>query len=366
MGAVAAVGSGVDALFESVCAGRSGRARLRGFDRSRFTAQHAYEVDDRPVGGGDVPGRATRLLLDAVGQAAEDAGLGDDLSGIPILVGTGMREMRSLELWWRDGSPFADSGLNFGAALRERFRADITHTFSNGCSASLYALALASDLLGQEGDDAPEHVIVAGVDVVTESMYGLAERVRPYGGTGRSVSLGDGAAAIVLRRTGGDAARVHGRLRGVSLSCDAHHVTAPSRDGIAEVMRSAYRLAGVRPGDVDLVMLHGDGTPGEGDAEAAALAEVFGTDEAAPLMTAVKSMTGQTLGAAGLIDLIVGIRALGEGRVPTIAWPRGTTDDAPPRFVTGAAAEGQRMNVAQLNAFGLGGINAVAIVEGGP
>ncbi|NEC93275.1 3-oxoacyl-ACP synthase, partial [Streptomyces sp. SID12501] len=91
-----------------------------------------------------------------------------------------------------------------------------------------------------------------------------------------------------------------------------------------------------------------------------------GTDAAAPLMTAVKSMTGQTLGAAGLIDLIVGIRALGEGRVPTIAWPRGTADGAPLRFVTGAAAEGQRMNVAQLNAFGLGGINAVAIVEGGP
>ncbi|WP_330335026.1 3-oxoacyl-ACP synthase [Streptomyces sp. NBC_00536] len=366
MGAVAAVGSGVDELFESVCAGRSGRARLRGFDRSRFRAQHAYEVDDRPVGGGDVPGRATRLLLDAVGQAAEDAGLGDDLRGVPVLVGTGMREMRSLELWWRDGSPFADSGMNFGAALRERFNADVTHTFSNGCSASLYALALASDLLGQAGDDAPESVIVAGVDVLTESMYGLVERVRPDEGDGRNVSLGDGAAAIVLRRTSAGAARVHGRLRGVSLSCDAHHVTAPSRDGIARAMRSAYRLAGVRPGDVDLVMLHGGGTLSGDDAEAAALAEVFGADAAGPLMTAVKSMTGQTLGAAGLIDLIVGIRALGEGRVPPVVGPREPAADAPFRFVTGAAAEGQRLNVAQLNAFGLGGINAVAIVEGGP
>ncbi|MDJ0382254.1 3-oxoacyl-ACP synthase [Streptomyces sp. G-G2] len=365
MGAVASAGSGVDELFETVCAGRRGRARPRGLDRSGFTARHSWESGDRTAGAGDVPGRATRLLLDAVAEAAEDAGLGEDLRGIPVLVGTGIREVRSPETWWRDGSPFADSGMNFGAALRERFNADVTHTFSNGCSASLYALALASDLLGQEGDDAPDSVIVAGVDVPTGSPYG-PRRGGPAEVSGGSAARGDGAAAIVLRRTSGDAARVHGRLRGVSLSCDARHVTASSRDGIAEAMRSAYRLAGVRPGDVDLVMLHGGGTPGEDEAEAAALAEVFGTDAAVPLRTALKTMTGQTSGAAGLIDLIVGIRALGEGRVPPVTGPRGTAAAAPLRFVTGAAAEGRRLNVAQLNAFGLGGINVVAIVEGGP
>ncbi|MEU0088759.1 beta-ketoacyl synthase N-terminal-like domain-containing protein [Streptomyces sp. NPDC006274] len=373
MGAVAATGSGVDELFESLCQGRSGRAELRGFDRTRFRAQHAYEVDDRPVAGQDVPGRATELLLDAVGQAAADAGLGEDLSGIPVLVGTGLRELRSLELWWRDGSPFADSGLHFGTGLRERFNADVTHTFSNACSASLYALALGSDLLDQEGDDAPDTVIVAGVDVLTESMYGLLERVhaqppdrvRPFDRNRTGVLMGDGAAAIVLRRTEQGAPQVHGRLRGVAVNCDAYHVTAPSPAGIAEAMRAAHRLAGVKPSDVDLVMLHGTGTLLNDEAEAAALADVLGDSASGPLMTAVKSMTGHTSGASGLINLIVGVRALNEGRVPpTVGLEEPVEEAAPFRFVTGEAAGSRQLNVAQLNAFGFGGINAVAIVEG--
>ncbi|MFJ3337933.1 beta-ketoacyl-[acyl-carrier-protein] synthase family protein [Streptomyces sp. NPDC086766] len=373
MGAVAATGSGVGELFDSLCRGTSGRAGLRGFDRSRFRAQHAYEVDDRPVPGQDVPGRATRLLLDAVGQAAADAGLGDDLSGIPVLVGTGLRELRSMELWWRDGSPFADSGLHFGTGLRERFNADVTHTFSNACSASLYALALASDLLDQQGDGAPDTVIVAGVDVLTESMYGLLERVhpqppdrvRPFDRNRTGVLMGDGAAAVVLRRTDEGAPQVYGRLRGVAVNCDAYHVTAPSPDGIAEAMCAAHRLAGVKPSDIDLVMLHGTGTLLNDEAEAAALRDVLGDDASVPLMTAVKSMTGHTSGASGLLNLIVGIRALQEGRVPpTVGLDDPVEEAAPFRFVTGEAASGRELGVAQLNAFGFGGINAVAIVEG--
>lgn len=373
MGAVAATGSGVGELFESLCAGHSGRAVLRGFDRTRFRAQYAYEVDDRPVPGEDIPGRATRLLIDAVGQAAADAGLGEDLSGIPILIGTGLRELRSLELWWRDGSPLADSGLHFGTGLRERFNADVTHTFSNACSASLYALALASDLLSQEGDDAPDTVIVAGVDVLTESMYGLLERVhpvppdqvRPFDRNRTGVLMGDGAAAIVLRRTDRDAPQVHGWLRGVAVNCDAYHVTAPSPDGIAQAMRAAHGLAGVKPSDIDLVMLHGTGTLLNDEAEATALADVLGSDAAGPLMTAIKSMTGHTSGASGLINLIVGVRALSEGRVPPTVGLDEPVDEASLfRFVTGTAAESSRLNVVQLNAFGFGGINAVAIVEG--
>ncbi|GKQ35498.1 beta-ketoacyl synthase [Streptomyces sp. A012304] len=365
LGAVAATGSGIDELFESLCAGRSGPSRLRGFDASRFRAPYGYEVDDRPVPGADVAGRATRLLLDAVGQAAADAGLGEDLSGIPVLVGTGMRELRSLELWWRDGSPFADSGLDFGTALRERFGVEVTHTFSNACAASLYALALASDLLGQEGEDALDTVIVAGVDVLTESLYGLMERARPADRDRRSVAMGEGAAAIVLRRAGGPAQRAHGALRAVAVNCDAHRVTEPSPQGIAEAMRAAHRLAGVKAADVDLVMLHGSGTPAGDRAEAAALAAVLGESAAAPLMTAVTSTTGRTSGAFGLLSLVVGLRALNEGRVPPTAPPAEPGGENHPfRLVTDEPAVAPHLNLAQLNAFGLGGINAVAIVEG--
>ncbi|MEU9113893.1 beta-ketoacyl synthase N-terminal-like domain-containing protein [Streptomyces sp. NPDC048483] len=371
MGAVASTGTGVDELFESLCRGRTGHAPLRGFDRTRFRAQYAYEVDDRPAEGEDRPARATALLADAIAQALADAGLGEDLTGVPVLIGTGLRELRSVELWWREQASLADTGLHFGTALRERFGADQTYTFSNACSASLYALALGSDLLAQEDVDT---VVIAGVDVLTESMYGLLERVhpappdrvRPFDRNRTGVLMGDGAAAIVLCREGAAAAAgrpVHGRLRGAAVNCDAYHVTAPSPAGIADAMREAHRLAGIKAADVDLVMLHGTGTLLNDEAEATALAEVLGDDAGRPLMTAVKSMTGHTSGASGLLNLIVGLKALKEGRVPPTVGLDDPVDEAADfRFVTGAPAQAEP-TVVQLNAFGFGGINAVAIVE---
>ncbi|MBB1242305.1 3-oxoacyl-ACP synthase [Streptomyces durbertensis] len=370
MGVVTSVGRGVRPLFDALCEGRTGRAELRGFDRTRFRAQHAYEVDDRPAEGVDVPARATALLVDAIGQAAADAGLGDDLSGVPVLIGTGLRELRSMELWWREGGEFRDVGLHFGTALRERFNADVTHTFSNACSASLYALALGCDLLAQESGNAPDAVVVAGVDVLTESMYGLLERVhptppdrvRPFDRDRTGVLMGDGAAAVVLHREAGDR-RVHATLRGVAVNCDAYHVTAPSPEGIAKAMRQAYELAGVKPADIDLVMLHGTGTLLNDEAEAVAMADALGENAGGPLMTAIKSMTGHTSGASGMVGLTMGVTSLADGRVPpTVGLDNPVDEAAEFRLVTGEAAEA-RMTTAQLNAFGFGGINAVAIVE---
>ncbi|WP_369395181.1 beta-ketoacyl synthase N-terminal-like domain-containing protein [Streptomyces sp. CG1] len=370
IGAVASIGRDVDELFENLCAGKTGHAPLRGFDRANFRARHAYEVDNRPAEGQDVPGRASALLLDAVAQAAKGAGLGEDLSGVPVLVGTGLRELRSLELWWRGEHQLTEKDLDFGPVLRERFGAVQAHTFSNACSASLYALAMGSDLLAQE--DAPDAVIVAGVDVLTESMHGLLERVhpqapdrvRPFDRNRTGVLMGDGAAAVVLRRDGfGE--QVHGRLRGVAVNCDAYHATAPSPEGIAVAMREAHRMAQVTPADLDLVMLHGTGTLLNDEAEAVALAEVLGADRARPLMTAVKSMTGHTSGGSGLLNLVVGLRALAESRVPPTVGLDDPVDEAAGfRFVTGAP-HNEEMTLMQLNAFGFGGINAVAIVEAG-
>lgn len=48
-GAVASIGSTTDEIYGSLVAGRSGLAGLRGYDRSRFRAQVAYEIDDRPL-----------------------------------------------------------------------------------------------------------------------------------------------------------------------------------------------------------------------------------------------------------------------------------------------------------------------------
>ncbi len=287
---------------------------------------------------------------------------------MPILIGTGLRELRSAELGWRDGAAFDVSELHFGTALRERFGAVRTYTFSNACSASLYALAMGSDLLAAEGADT---VIVAGVDTLTESMYGLLDRVhmqppdqvRPFDKDRKGVLMGDGAAAIVLRR--GDRA-AGSAVRPAPVGLRQLRRVPRDRAGrgrVAEALVGAHRLAGVKSEDIDLVMLHGTGTLLNDEAEAQAIGQVFGAHAGNPLMTAVKSMTGHTSGGSGLLGLIVALSSLASGRVPPTVGLREPVEEAAGfRFVRGEHAEAA-LRLAQVNAFGFGGVNAVAVVE---
>lgn len=359
IGVTSSLGSDVDEVFDALCAGRSGIAPLRHLDPQRFRSYHAYEVTDEGT-----TGRATRWLCQAIEAACRQAGIGEDLSDVPVLVGTGLRELRSLELRWTDGEDFALSRLHFGAALRERFGAASSYTVSNACSASLYLLAVAADLLATEQADT---VVVAGVDSITASMYGLMDRVqrppvtqvRPFDRHRPGALMGEGAAAVVLRRSGPAVSW----LRGVGVNCDAYHVTAPDVAGITAAIADAHDRSAVTPADVDLVVAHGTGTALNDQAEAVALGTVFTSSGARPLVTGLKSMLGHTSGASGLMSIVAAAGCLQTGIVPPVVGLREPADEARGlRLVTMTAAKADLV-LAQVNAFGFGGVNAVAILE---
>ncbi|WP_093802093.1 beta-ketoacyl synthase N-terminal-like domain-containing protein [Streptomyces sp. Wb2n-11] len=368
MAAVANIGASPEEIFAALCAGQESRKPLRAFDPDKYRAAYAYEIDDRPEGGGDIPRRATRWLTTVVSQAVADAGLGEDLSQIPVLVGTTMREQRSLELWWRDDADVALEDLHFGTALKAAFGASTTYTFANACSATLYALGLATDMIEAGMADT---VVVAGTDAATESGFGTLDRVqsdipdalRPFDARDKGMLMGEGAAAVVVQRASTESRPVHARVRGVSMNCDAHHATAPDPDGITRAVLDAYRRAGVRARDIDLVMLHGSGTPLNDATESSVLRRIFDGAGPGPRMTAIKAMTGHTLGGSGLLSLVMAVLAMKEGTVPPVL---GLTDPIPEAtglgLVQGSPAPGD-LAIAQIDAFGFGGINAVAIVE---
>lgn len=368
MGAIANLGGSPQDIFDALCTGQESRAPLKAFTPDKYRAAYAYEIGDRAEEGRDEPLRATRWLTAAVRQALADASLDEDLTQVPVLVGTTLREQRSAELWWRDGAPLDVTDLHFGTSLSSGFGSRETYTFANACSATLYALGLATDMIELGMTDT---VVVAGTDSMTESAFGTLDRVqnetpealRPFDTSHKGMLMGEGAVAVVVQRTGSVSKQVHARLRGVGMNCDARHATAPDRDGVSWVVRDAYRRAGVSAEDIDLVMLHGSGTPRNDETEASVLSDVFAGTEAGPLMTAIKSMTGHTLGGSGLLSLVMAAVAMRQGLVPPIL---GLTDPIPEaaglRMVQGSKATAE-LTIAQVDAFGFGGINAVAILE---
>nr|WP_269204777.1 beta-ketoacyl synthase N-terminal-like domain-containing protein [Motilibacter deserti] len=259
--------------------------------------------------------------------------------------------------------------MHFGDVVRDALPgvAEVL-TVSNACSASGYALALAQDLLDADEADA---VVVAGTDSLTLSLLAVmgrgsaqpSEAVRPFDRDRRGVLLGEGAAAVVLEarpstRPGAEPAL--GVLHSVGLSCDAHHETAPHAPGIAAAMQAAYDAAGVTPADVGLVVAHGTGTALNDPLEAATLADAY-QSRSVPV-TAIKGGTGHTSGAAALMSVIVAAQAMRSGAVPPITGLRDAIDEAQGLDLVTGAPRACDATLAQVDAFGFGGVNAVALV----
>lgn len=370
---ITSVAAGRENNFQAFCKGMGGDKPLQHFDTALYRFGRAYEIDDRAHNQPDTPGRATHWLRTCIAGAVAEAGLTAVTDArIAVLVGTGLRELRSLELWWANHLPFHVSDLHFGAAVRQEVdNPQATFTFSNACAAANFALGLGADLIQLGEIDA---AIVAGCDSITESMFGTfdrithqpPERVVPFDRRRKGVLMGEGATAVVLEPLAQAQARGKAPLallRGVGINCDAHHETAPHLEGMREAMAEAHQRAGVTAADIDLLMIHGTGTELNDQVEALAIRELFGTAANRIPISGLKSMTGHTSGASGLIGVVVAIEALNQGCIPPTAGFSEPIPEAEGMHIVAGRAYEAQMRLAQVNAFGFGGLNAVVILE---
>jgi 3-oxoacyl-[acyl-carrier-protein] synthase II len=147
------------------------------------------------------------------------------------------------------------------------------------------------------------------------------------------------------------------------MTCDASHVTAPDHDGIVRAIRDAHTRARITPEAVDLLLAHGTGTLLNDETEAGALMTVFGERLRSVPVTAIKSMTGHTSGASALVGIVSAIEAMRQRRIPpTTNLQTPIAKAAGCDFVTGSVRHAQP-TIAQVNAFGFGGVNGVVILE---
>lgn len=148
---------------------------------------------------------------------------------------------------------------------------------------------------------------------------------------------GEGGAAVLLRPLA-DAVRagnhIHAVIRGTAVTHDGQGaaLVVPTADGQARAVRRACATAGVAPGDLGFVELHGTGTPVGDRVEAQALLRVFGDGTSGPvpgparrrlLVGSVKTSTGHLEGAAGLLGMVKAVLVLRHGVVPGTAGHRG-------------------------------------------
>lgn len=357
-GAICALGDQPQAIFDALCEGRRAFgpptvfradivpgaevAEVRGF----APQQYVKTGNVRPLD------RTGRLALVGVELALADSGWSPErraASPVGLILGTmfcsvrtiGEFDRRAQEAGPEYASPmdFSNTVLNAAAgqvAIWQKLRG-VNTTIATGATAGLHAIGYGSQLIQRGRADA----LVAGgaEEICYESFYGFhrAGRLAAADGAGGSApvapfdarrsgtAMGEGAAFLVLEseaaaRERGAAilARVLGFANGFDPDTRDEAGAGPS--ALAGAIGRALADAGVPAAAIGAVVTSASGSPLLDAREAAGISAALG--RSVPV-TAIKSMTGETLGMSGALQALTAIESMRAGRLPGVA---GLTD----------------------------------------
>nr|WP_225719677.1 beta-ketoacyl-ACP synthase II [Bordetella pertussis] len=340
LGIVSPVGNDIASAWDNIVNGRSGISRISRFDPTPLTTHIAGEVKDFDVTQ-YMPAKEARQMdtfihygLAAGMQAWRDCGLEvteTNAERIGVIVGSGIGGLPRIEETQTEmlaKGPRRISPFFVPASLINLISGQLSIAYGmkgpsyavvSACTTGLHCIGDAARLI-EYGD---ADVMLAGGAESTVSPLGIggfaAMRAlstrnddpttasRPWDRDRDGFVLGEGAGVLVLeeyehaKKRG---ARIYGELAGYGMSSDAHHITAPDKDGPRRGILNALRNGGINADEVSYVNAHGTSTPLGDKNETDALKLAFGDHASKLVVNSTKSMTGHLLGAAGGIEAV--------------------------------------------------------------
>jgi 3-oxoacyl-[acyl-carrier-protein] synthase II len=354
-----AYGRGVDALMTGVLSGRNEFRPVSRFDVSQRRITVAALLPGDPDLGTEI--------VSVIAAAGRDAGI--RLDGAPVFLAL-HGDAAAARCAPSDRSDHGPA--TFAGAIAAAAGLGVPRTYTSACVAASTAVADAAALIARGEAD---RIVVAAGYLVEPDQFALFDAgraladdgaVRPFSAHRRGLLLGDGVAAVVLEATSVAAARgarVLGRLAGWGRAGDAYHPCqpAPSGAGLARAIEAALGRASVTPERIGYVNAHGSGTLASDWAESAALRSALGSIAATVPVSSSKSLHGQALEASALVELIVTVHALRDGKLPVIAGFVGPDQDCPLNLILDGPAPVVSGYALSLNSA-FGGANTALVV----
>jgi 3-oxoacyl-[acyl-carrier-protein] synthase-1 len=336
------LGRGLPATYEALLGRRSGLAPCDFEDAALPTwIGRVAGLEDEPLPGAwrRFDCRNNRLALaalrqDGFEQAAEAARERYGAGRVAVLIGTSTSGMLETEHAYRE----RDREGALPAAFIERYRySHNTYSaaafvrgylgltgpaavISTACSSSAKVFASAARLIAAGLCDA---AVVGGVDSLCLTvLYGFSALgltatgpCRPCDAGRDGLSIGEAAGFALLEHPEAAGSSGAVALLGYGESGDGYHMSHPHPQGLGAIaaMREALTRAGLAPGDIDYINLHGTGTRANDLVEDRAITVVFGRETPS---SSTKGYTGHTLGAAGIVEAMIGALCLGHGLIP--------------------------------------------------
>lgn len=313
-------GWGIELCWQGLLRGRTAIGHLDRFVASSMQSPNAALVPGLEVGRGEslVVQMLQPLLERNVPAIPCDASL---------ILATTVGEIDLLERHVVGGEGPADAGRPDRLLLKVMALSGVSGPamlVSAACISSSAAVARGAAMIRSGGCDC---VLIVACDCVSEfvmsgfsSLMALAEEsARPFDRDRSGLSLGEAAGFALLMsepRALREGKPVLGEVAGWGLTDDGHHMSSPARDGsgLALAMQKALCSAGISEQAVGALAAHGTGTVYNDAMEMHAFQTIFGARKL-PVYS-IKGGTGHTLGAAGLLEMIVALRSLQEAVVP--------------------------------------------------
>lgn len=403
LGAISPIGANVLEFWDNLIKGVSGAAPITRFDASKFRTTFACEVknynpqeyfDRKEVRKMDL---YTQFGIIAAREAIKDAELNLqelDTKRIGVIWGSGIGGLQTFfdetkDFVLGDGTPRYNpffipkmiANMAGGMIAIENGLKGINYSTVSACASSSHAIIDALNMIRLGKAD----MIVAGGSEASitpsgvggfSAMKAISTRnddpktaSRPFDANRDGFVLGEGGAALIIeeyehaKKRG---AKIYAELVGGAANCDAYHMTAPDPEGegAKDVMLLALDDAGMQPGDIDYINVHGTST-GLGDlAEPKAIKKAFGDDVYRLSISSTKSMTGHLLGAAGAIEAIASALAVKNDIIPPTINMETIDPELDPKLdFTFNEAKKREVRAALSNTFGFGGHNGCVIIK---
>jgi 3-oxoacyl-[acyl-carrier-protein] synthase II len=406
---VSPLGVGVDATWRRLLACESGISKITAFEASDLACQIAGIVPrgdapeqfnpDRFIEPKDQKKMDTFIHygMAAADEAIKDSGflaVGDavrDRAG--VLIGSGIGGLNEIyetsivlhEKGPRRVSPFfiPRSLINLASgqvSITHGLRGP-NHSVVTACATGSHAIGDAARLIMWGDAD----VMVAGGAEAAVCRIGVAgfcalralstgfnetpeKASRPYDQARDGFVMGEGSGVVVLeeyehaKKRG---AKIYGEVIGYGLSGDAYHMTAPAEDGDGgyRAMKMALERAGVTPDQVNYINAHGTSTPMGDEIEVKAVKRLFGDAAARVMMSSTKSSIGHLLGAAGAVEAIFCLKALGAGIAPATLNLENVSESCEGIDLVAGKPKEKQIDIALSNSFGFGGTNASLVFK---
>ena len=393
MGIVSSIGSNAEEVLDSLREGRSGIVHAPDYAELGFRSQvHGAPTLDWK----EVLDRKTRRFMGAgsawnyiaMQQAIEDAELAEseishDRTGLVMGSGGPSTEaiVRAADTTREKGpkkvGPFEvpkAMSSTASATLATPFKIrGVNYSISSACSTSAHCIGNAAEQIqwgkqdvmfagGSEELDWTLTVLFDGMNALSSDFNETpASASRAYDVNRDGFVIAGGAGVVVLEeleRAKARGAKIYGELVGYGANSDGFDMVQPSGEGAVRCMRLAMQDLDC---EIDYINPHATSTPIGDLRELDALREVFGDN--CPPFSATKSLTGHSLGAAGVQEAIYTLLMMNNDFICASAHIEEQDPETKDMPIIRERQDDVALNCVMSNSFGFGGTNASLVFK---